>query len=215
MNANTKFLALGLVLLAGPAYAQLPAVISAPIAEKMSRNQITHQLITDAQMGQAKGLAAQMKAVSGQIKGIVDKTQQLHDTWYKSLLQISSGVRNYRRVKEIYDAQAGMISQYSTIRGTLTRQGLTSAQVASVGKTYTAILVENVGLIEELVQVLSSGRAKMTDPERLEFINKIADQMSDQQSLMGYFTSQNLALASQQRQNSVDTQSLQALTKAK
>jgi hypothetical protein len=215
MKANRNYLALGLALLAGPAYAQLPAVISAPISEKISRKQITHQAVTSVQMGTAKGLAGQMKVVSGQIKGIIDKTQQLHDTWYSSLLQISSGVRNYRRVREIYDAQAGMIQAYSTVQADLTRKGLTSAQASEAGKTYTALLTENVGLIADLVGVLSANRAKMTDPERLEFINNIADRMSGQQELFSYYTRKCEALAQQQRQASADAQSLLVLTGGK
>jgi hypothetical protein len=215
MKLRFQPLALGLALLAGPAYAQLPAVISAPIAEKISRKQITHQTITGIQMVEGKGLAGQMKVVSGQIKGVIDKTQQLHDTWYSSLLQISSGVRNYRRVREIYDAQAGMIQQYSTVQSSLARKGLTTAQVSEAGKTYTALLTENVGLIGDLVGVLSANRAKMTDPERLEFINNIADRMNDQQELFTYYTSKCEALAQQQQQAAADTKSLLVLTGGK
>lgn len=206
---------LGLVLLAGPVYAQLPAVISAPIAEKISRKQITHQSITGIQMGTAKGLAGQMKVVSGQIKGVIDKTQQLHDTWYSSLLQISSGVRNYRRVREIYDAQASMIQQFSSVQSDLARKGLTPAQVSEAGKTYTALLTENIGLIGDLIGVMSAGKAKMTDPERLEFINSIADQMSSQQELFTYYTRKCEALAQQQQQAAIDAKSLLVLTGGK
>lgn len=215
MKVNSKHLALGLALLAGPAYAQLPAVISAPISEKISRKQITHQSITAVQMGTAKGLAGQMKVVSGQIKGVIDKTQQLHDTWYSSLLQISSGVRNYRRVREIYDVQSAMIQQFSTVQGDLARKGLTPAQVSEAGTTYTALLTENIGLISDLVGVLSANRAKMTDPERLEFINGIADKMSSQQELFTYYTLKCQALAQQQQQAAADTKSLLVLTGGK
>jgi hypothetical protein len=215
MNASTKFFALGLALLAGPAYAQMPAVISAPISEKISRKQITHQSITAVQMGTAKGLAGQMKVVSGQIKGVIDKTQQLHDTWYSSLLQISSGVRNYRRVREIYDTQASMIQAYSTVQADLTRKGLTTAQASEAGKTYTALLTENVGLISDLVGVLSANRAKMTDPERLEFINSIADRMNGQQELFTYYTRKCAALGQQQQQAAIDAKSLLVLTSGK
>jgi hypothetical protein len=209
MKASPTFLVLGLTLLTGSAYAQ--AIISAPIAEKISRKQTSHQTITSIQMAAAKRLAGQMKDVSGDIKGIVDQTRKLHEQWYSSLLQISSGVRNYRRVREIYDAQASMIKQFSTVQPDLARRGLTSVQLTEAGKTYKALLAENVGLIEEIARVLTEGRAKMTDPERLEFVNKIADQMTDQQSLMSYFTSRCQAIAQQQRQSTVDAQALQAL----
>jgi hypothetical protein len=206
---------LGTVLLFGAhqAFAQLPAVISAPIAEKSSRSQITHQTVTSIQMTEGKGLAAAMTKVSGQIKGVIDVTQQMHDQWYSSLLAISSGVRNYRRVKEIYDMQVAMISTYATVRTDLARNGLTPDQLTRAGSVYSALLQENVGLISELMGVLSPAKAKMTDPERLDFINNIADRMQKQQALMSYFTSKCQAIAQQQSQAVRDQAALQAFTK--
>lgn len=215
MRFPTIFFGLALLLNGHQVLAQLPAIISAPVAEGISRKQITHQVITSLQMTTGKGLAAQMTAISGQIKGVMDATQQLHDTWYSSLLAISSGVRNYRRVVEIYDAQASMIKQYAAAPADLARRGLSVVQLTEAHKVYASLLTENVGLIEELVSVISPGKSKMTDPDRLEFINKIANQMSDQQELMGYFTSKCQALASQQRQSAVDAQALQVLTSGK
>ena len=215
MKFRLQPLALGLALLAGPAYAQLPAVISAPIAEGQSRKQVLHQTVTTAQMGTAKSLAGKMKVVSGQIKGVIDKTQQLHDTWYSSLLQISSGVRNYRRVREIYDVQSAMIQQYSQALPTLKKQGFTAEQATNASKVYTAMLLENMELIGELSQIMSAGKAKMTDPERLEFINNIADRMQQQQTVMDYYTSRCRAIAQRQMQAVRDEQSVLALMGAK
>lgn len=209
MKTLVKIILPLLLLGATPAFAQY--VISAPVAEGMSRQQVVHQGITDVQMGTAKGLAAQMKKVNNQITGITDKTKVLHETWFNSLLAISSGVRSYRRVKEIYDAQTSMISQYSRILPKLRTQGLTSAQISSATTVYGGILQENIGLISELVEVLSANRAKMTDPERLEFINNVADRMVAQQELMSFVTSKCTALAAQQRQVIVDRNSVLAL----
>lgn len=206
----TLLLALGLGL-AGRAAAQLPAVISAPIAEKSSRTQITHQAVSASLLAAGKKLAGDVAAVSGQIKGVMDQTQQLHDAWYSSLLQVSAGVRNYRRVQEIYQAQALMLNQYAGAIPDLRRRGLDAGQLAAAGQVYGALLQENVGLLSELAQVLSPGRAKMTDPERLEFINKLADQMATQQQVMTYFTSKCRTVAQQQNQDAADRAALRGL----
>jgi len=211
MKPISRLLFLPLVLGAHQAFAQLPALISAPIAEKISRKQITHQLITSVQMKEGKGLAGQMTKVSGQIKGVMDATQQLHDQWYKSLLLISPGVRNYRRVKEIYDAQSAMIQQYTQAIPTLRKQGFTPEQASNASAVYGAMLLENMQLIGELVQVLSPNRSKMTDPERLEFINNIGDRMQQQRAVMDYYTSRCGAIAQRQMQAIVDEKSVLAL----
>jgi hypothetical protein len=213
MKTTTKLLALGLALLAGPVSAQ--AVISAPISEKISRKQIVHQGVSTTLLGQGKVLANDMKVVSGKIKGIIDKTQQLHDQWYSSLLQISGGVRNYRRVREIYTNQSEMINLFSTAIPELRNQQLSPTQVSEASTIYQGILAENVALLGELAGVLSASRAKMTDPERIEFIDNIADRIVKQRHLMDYFTSKCRAIAQHQAQQVRDREAMSAFMTAR
>lgn len=215
MNRSSKFLALGLALVAGPAYAQLPAVISAPIAEKSSRKQIVHQGVSATLLGQGKVLASDMTKVSGQIKGVIDKTQALHDQWYSSLLQISVGVRNYRRVREIYTHQSDMINQFASAIPELRGKQLTPAQLSEAATVYQGILTENIALLGELSGVMSAGQSKMTDPERIEFIDNIADRISEQHNLMNYFSNKCRAIAQLQAQLVQDRQAMNAFMTAR
>ena len=210
MKASIPLFTLGLALLAGPIYAQLPAVISAPIAEDQSRKQVVHQGISTTLLGQGKVLASDMKVVSGKIKGIIDQTQALHDQWYSSLLQISAGVRNYRRVREIYTHQSEMINQFSSALPELRTKQLSPAQLSEASTVYQGILTENIGLMSELSGVLSAGKSKMTDPERIEFIDNIADRIARQHNLMNYFSNKCRAIAQQQAQQVQDRESMQA-----
>ncbi|MCA8833353.1 hypothetical protein [Hymenobacter pini] len=213
MKATSRMLTLGLTLLAGPACAQ--AVISAPVAEQSSRKQIFHQGVSTTLLGQGKKLAGDMKVVSGQIKGIIDKTQQLHDQWYSSLLQISAGVRNYRRVREIYTHQSEMINQFAGAIPELRAQRLTPAQLSEASTVYQTILQENVALLGELAGVLSANKAKMTDPERIEFIDNIADRISKQHDLMNYFSNKCRAIAQHQAQQVRDREAVNAFMTAR
>lgn len=213
MKATTNLFALALALLAAPAYAQ--SVISAPIAESQSRKQVVHQGVSTTLLGQGKLLANDMKVVSGKIKGIIDKTQQLHDQWYSSLLQISVGVRNYRRVREIYTHQSEMINLFSTAIPELRNQQLSPTQVSEASTIYQGILAENVALLGELAGVLSASRAKMTDPERIEFIDNIADRIVKQRHLMDYFTSKCRAIAQHQAQQVRDREAMSAFMTAR
>lgn len=213
MKATTNLFALGLVLLAAPADAQ--SVISAPIAESQSRKQVVHQGVSTTLLGQGKLLANDMKVVSGKIKGIIDKTQQLHDQWYSSLLQISAGVRNYRRVREIYTHQSEMINQFATAIPELRTKQLSPAQLSEASTVYQALLQENVALLGELSGVLSASRAKMTDPERIEFIDNIADRIARQHHLMNYFSNKCRAIAQHQAQQVQDREAMSAFMTAR
>lgn len=203
---------LSLFLLAGPVSAQY--VIKAPIAEGQSRQQVVHQGVSTTLLGQGKALAYDMKVVSGQIKGVIDKTQQLHDQWYSSLLQISTGVRNYRRVREIYTHQSEMISQFSAIIPELRTKNLSPNQLSEASTIYQGILQENIALLGELAGVLNAGRAKMTDPERIEFIDNIADRIGEQHNLLNYFSSKCRAIAQMQAQQVQDRNSMRGFMTA-
>jgi hypothetical protein len=213
MKASTKVLTLGLALFAAPAYSQ--SIISAPLAESQSRKQIAHQGVSTTLLGQGKLLAGDMKVVSGKIKGIMDKTQQLHDQWYSSLLQVSAGVRNYRRVREIYSHQSEMIAQFSALLPELRTRHLSPTQLGEASLVCQGILQENITLLGELSGVLSAGRAKMTDPERIEFIDNIADRIGEQHSLMNYFSTKCRAIAQLQAQQVQDREAMNALMTAR
>ena len=215
MKAFTTMLLLGLGLSAQLGFAQAPAVISAPIAESSSRKQIVHQGVSTTLLGRGKALAGDMQVVSGKIKGIVDQTQALHAQWYSSLLQISAGVRNYRRVREIYAAQASMISQFSSGVADLRGRGLSPNQVTEAAQIYQVLLQENVALIGELATIMTTNRAEMTDPQRIKFINKIGDQMQQQQYLMSYYTNKCRAVALSQQQVLQDRASVLTLVGAR
>lgn len=210
MKTASIFALLALLgLVARPARAQ--TVISAPISEQISRKQILHQGVSTTLKGRAKVLAGDIKQLSTAIKGITDQTQVLHAQWYRGLLQISAGVRNYRRVREIYDAQAAMITQFSSGVTELRTRGLTPAQVSEASAMYQILLQENVSLITELATIMTTNRAQMTDAQRLKFINRIADRMQQQQHLMTYYTNKCRAVAYQQQQARQDRASVLAL----
>jgi hypothetical protein len=197
------------------AFAQIPAVISAPIAESQSRDQVGHQTISSILLAEGKTLAGDMATVSEQIKGVMDQTQQLHDTWYSSLLAISSGVRTYRRVTEIYDHQAAMINEFGNIMPELRSKNLSVDQLSGASTTYAHILAENIGLLSELIGVLSANSAKMSDPDRIGFINNIADRIIDQHNLMTYYSNKCRAIARMKAQADQDKASVISLTRGK
>lgn len=136
----------------------------------------------------------------------------MHDEWYTSLLKINSVVSNYQQVKSIWSYQNRTLSLYTqNITQLRSNPYLTPSQVQGMVKGYTVLLSENVGLLDDLTTILTPSAAKMTDAQRLKFINKISDKVTHQYQLVAYFTKRNQALATQQTQNALDTQTLKKL----
>ena len=197
-------------LLARPAQAQL--VISAPIAENQATQQAGHQGFLTALKGLGNAIMKDGNDTQSIIKSLEDQTVQMHDEWYTSLLKINSVVANYQQVKKIWGYQNRTLDLYTQNIGQLRANPyLTPTQVQGIVKGYTVLLAENVGLLDDLTTILTPSAAKMTDAQRLKFINRISDKVTHQYQLVSYFTRRNQAIAAQQSQAARDTQTLKKL----
>ena len=211
MRKLFPLVALGILgLLARPARAQF--VISAPIAEGQATKQAGHQGFLTILKDLGNTVVKKGNDTQAIIKSLEDQTVQLHDEWYSSLLKINSVVANYQQVKSIWSYQNRTMSLYTQNIGQLRANPyLTPTQFQGVVKGYTTLLAENVGLLDDLTTILTPGAAKMTDAQRLKFINKISDKVTHQYQLVAYFTKRNQTIATQQTQAALDAQTLKKL----
>ena len=200
----------GLGLAARPVRAQF--VISAPIAEGQATKQAGHQGILTVLKDLGNTVVKKGNDTQAIIKSLEDQTVQMHDEWYSSLLKINSVVANYQQVKSIWSYQNRTMSLYTQNIGQLRANPyLTPTQIQGMVKGYTTLLAENVGLLDDLTTILTPGGAKMTDAQRLKFINKISDKVTHQYQLVAYFTKRNQTIATQQTQAAQDAQTLKKL----
>ncbi|MBO3272955.1 hypothetical protein [Hymenobacter defluvii] len=206
-----KLLPLLLLMLFRPE-ARAQAIVWMPIAEKQASKQAVHQgfLTTLRELGNTivkKGTNTQ--AI---IKTMTDQTALMHEEWYTSLLQINSVVRDYRRVKTIWTYQDRILNLYTQNISQLRQNPyLTPNQIQGMVKGYTVLMTENVGLLDDLTTILTPDAAKMTDAQRLKFINRISDKVTHQYELVAYFTKRNQAIATQQSKAARDSQLLKQL----
>ncbi|MGI4734168.1 MAG: hypothetical protein ACRYG7_03225 [Janthinobacterium lividum] len=200
----------GLGLAARPVQAQL--VISAPIAEGQAEKQAGHQGILTVLKDLGNTVVKKGNDTQAIIKSLEDQTVQMHDEWYSSLLKINSMVANYQQVKSIWNYQNRTMSLYTQNIGQLRANPyLTPTQVQGMVRGYTVLLAENVGLLDDLTTILTPGAAKMTDAQRLKFINKISDKVTHQYQLVAYFTKRNQAVVTEQSQAARDNITLKKL----
>jgi archaellum component FlaG (FlaF/FlaG flagellin family) len=200
----------GLGLAAHPARAQF--VISAPIAEGQAEKQAGHQGILTVLKDLGNTVVKKGNDTQAVIKSLEDQTVQLHDEWYTSLLKINSVVSSYQQVKSIWNYQNRTMSLYTQNIGQLRSSPyLTPTQIQGMVKGYTVLLTENVGLLDDLTTILTPGAAKMTDAQRLKFINKLSDKVTHQYQLVSYFTKRNQAIVTEQAQAARDNLTLKKL----
>lgn len=200
----------GLGLAARPAHAQF--VISAPIAESQATQQAGHQGFLTILKDLGNTIVKKGNDTQAVIKQLEDQTASMHDEWYSSLLKINSIVADYQQVKRIWDYQSRTMSLYTqNIAQLRASPFLTPTQVQGMVKGYTVLLSENVGLLDDLTTILTPGAAKMTDAQRLKFINKLSEKVTHQYQLVAYFTKRNQAMVTEQSAAARDNLTLKKL----
>ncbi|GGF27184.1 hypothetical protein [Hymenobacter cavernae] len=207
---KTLFAIVAMGLLSHATRAQF--VVTMPIAEKQATKQATHQGFLTTLRALGNTIVKKGTNTQAVIKQLTDQTAAMHEDWYTSLLKINSVVKDYQRVKTIWSYQDRTLALYTQNMTQLrSNPYLTPPQIQGMIKGYTVLLSENVGLLDDLTTILTPNAAKMTDAQRLKFINKLSDKVVHQYELVSYFTKRNQAIASAQTKAAKDRQLLKQL----
>jgi hypothetical protein len=135
------------------------------------------------------------------IKNISKGNFDLHKDFLDGLLQISPAVRKYKKVAEIIDFQLKIVKEYKAAFNEFKGcKRFTVEEIDYMGKVNGNLFNESLKTLEDLAMVITAGKLRMSDDERLKAIDKIYDDVFDQYSFLNEFNN-STALLSVQRDN--------------
>lgn len=171
-----------------------------------AQTQEVKQLLLDVEkLAQLKSILADMKKgyeiLSGgynTIKAISEGDFRLHDVFLASLLEVNPTVKNYQRIADIIQAQIAMVGEYKTALNqfTLSRQ-FSVEEITYISKVYSNLFKRSVQNLDDLSNVITANKLRMTDNERLSSIDDIWKEMSDQLTFLRKFNNRTRILALQ------------------
>ncbi|TVT36767.1 hypothetical protein FNT36_24960 [Hymenobacter setariae] len=210
MNLKVGILSLSLFgFTALRASAQL--VVTAPVLEVQGGVQTGLQNTMKVLSSAANKLVASGVKEQELTKMFSEKNMLMAKTWYDGLLSVSSAVRDYRRVRNIFEKQTQIISQYSSAIEVLRQSPyITPTQLSDMTTIYGKMLAESSTTISDLQTIVSPAMLKMTDAERMRFIDQLDKKITDQAGLLNYYTSRNLMMMRTAKENAQDLQSLRS-----
>ena len=141
------------------------------------------------------------------IKNISKGNFNLHQTFLDGLLQVSPVVQKYERITDIINYQVRIIkvgkSAYSQFKGD---KNFTVNEIDYMGKVYSHLFNESVKNVSDLITVVTAGKLRMSDDERLKAIDHIWNEVQDQYAFLRDFNSSTsmLSQARQKEQEDVD-----------
>jgi hypothetical protein len=173
------------------------------IPSKAQEQEIQQLLLDLEKLAQLKNILSDLKKgyeiLKGgyqAIKNISEGSFNLHEAFLDGLLQVSPVVRNYKRVADIIGLQIRMVSTYKGALKQFKESGQFSPdEIQFLGQVYAHLFDQSVQNLEDLATVLTSGKLRMTDDERLEMVDSVWKEIQNEWSFLHQFNDQTRLLA--------------------
>ncbi len=140
------------------------------------------------------------------IKDISKGNFNIHQTFLDGLMQVSPGVRKYKRIADIISLQTQLVKEYkSAFRKFQGSNLFNENEVKYMGNVYSNLFTKSLQNLDELAMVITAGKLRMSDDERLNAIDRIFSDISDKLIFLRTFNKENNLLAIQRGREMVDT----------
>jgi hypothetical protein len=139
------------------------------------------------------------------IKNISQGNFDLHKTFLDGLLAVSPEVKKYKKVSDIINMQLQIVKEYKSAftRFTNNRE-FTVEEIEYFSKTYNDLFKRSLNDLDQLTTVLKAGKLRMSDDERLHFIDKVFQNMQDKLLFLHHFNSSASMLGIQREKEQGD-----------
>jgi hypothetical protein len=148
----------------------------------------------------------------GSISSLAKGNFDLHSIYLNGLMAISPGIRNYGRVAEIVSLQVHLLSEYKRNYRHFRESGSFSvAELNYMSNVYNQLISESLDNIGELTNVVTAGKLRMSDADRIRAIDRIYATSSDKLQFLRSFNNQGILLSLQRTKAATDARTLKQL----
>jgi DNA repair ATPase RecN len=146
------------------------------------------------------------------IKNISEGNFNLHETFLNGLLEASPAVKKYKKIADVISLQVRLVKEYKSAFNQFKNSGhFTIEELDYMGKVYGRLFNESLKHLDDLVNVLTANKMRMSDDERLKTIDKIYAGMAEKMSFLRHFNSGNSLLGIQRAHEQRDVDVMRRL----
>lgn len=146
------------------------------------------------------------------VKDIAEGNFSIHKAFLDGLMQVSPTVRNYRRVVDIIDFQVILIREYKNAFGRFKRDdNFAPEELAYLGRIYDNLFKQSLRNMDELTNVITANKMRMSDDERLKAIDTIYEDMQDKLMFLRHFNNDTTVLAVQRAKEKNDAKTIRQI----
>ena len=140
------------------------------------------------------------------IKAVSKGNFNLHDAFLSALLQVSPGVKKYNRVADIITCQKQIVKEYKVAFRRFNSSNLFNvSELNYMSNVYSNLFNKSLQNLNELIIVLTAGKLRMSDDERIAAIDSVYNDITDKLVFLRSFNNENNVLAVQRGREMIDT----------
>ncbi|CDT07160.1 conserved exported hypothetical protein [Sphingobacterium sp. PM2-P1-29] len=127
-----------------------------------------------------------------------EKQKEQYRVYYEELSKVKSLISYYQRIKEITTKQLKLVEAYKMAWNKFSSDKHFGAKdLEYMSKVYSGILDQSLANVDQIAIIIKSFSTQMTDGERLELINKTADNVDRNYADLLQFNKQNVGISLQ------------------
>lgn len=210
MKRNKKLLAtilIGLLFTLGPATeAQSQMVIIDAI--KLATKKVIRAIDLQIQRLQNKTIDLQniQKEIENKLSKLkldeisewTKRQKEIYQEYFDELWRVKSAIAYYKRITEIVSKQKQLVSEYKHAYSLLKRdQHFSASEIDYIYTVYSGIIAESIKNLDQILMLVQSFTVQMSDADRLQMLNRAAEQIEEQISDLRAFTNQNIQISLQ------------------
>lgn len=148
----------------------------------------------------------------GMISNLSKGNFDLHNVYLTGLMAVSPAVRNNPRVRQIIGQQSSLLNAYQQY-SRLFRQShsFDRNELKYIDQVYSELVRRSKADTEDLSSILTAGKLRMSDDDRLRAVDRIYTQSTEQLQFLKWFSRKAVALSLSRSRDLRETANLKQL----
>jgi hypothetical protein len=139
------------------------------------------------------------------VKNISQGNFSLHEAFIDGLLLVNPEIKKYKRVADIILCQKSIVSEYKSAFNRFKASGnFNPSEVDYLGKVYKQLLEQSMANVDELTNVITDSKMRMSDDERLQAIDRIYADTQDKLQFLRNFNKETSIMNLQRQKQKAD-----------
>lgn len=143
-----------------------------------------------------------LKAIGSIKKGDFD----LHENYFSSLAKVNPAIKSYWKIADIISLEIKIVKNCQSQQESIVQSHqFTADEMAYISRVFSSLLGGCADIIDQLMMLITDGKAQMKDDERIKRIDQLHDNIEDRYEFIQHFGSENTMLGIQRMKNDVNT----------